>query len=74
MELAILSALEICKTLWPLEYGSISGERIQAYLTDTHESFDININSDWVLAEAMLNSGDVCLPNIIKSPFSSVKK
>jgi CMP-N,N'-diacetyllegionaminic acid synthase len=64
------AALEICKTEMPLKHSSISGDKIKAYLTDTHESFDINISTDWVLAEAMLQSGDVTLSKISKVPYN----
>lgn len=58
------ASLEIAWTRVVKEYRTIAGNNIIPFITEGLEGFDINTPEDWWLAEHMLASGQVALPNI----------
>lgn len=44
--------------------GTISGQRVMAFITTDEEGFDINNSYDWKIAEEMLADGSVTLPEV----------
>ena len=60
------ASLEIAKCSLPLTEKTISGRKIVPFITEGYEGFDINVPEDWILAEALIKSKMVSLPEIIK--------
>ena len=56
LEMSSLSAFNRTKT--------ISGWRIQAFLTEGWEGFDLNVEYDWDIAERMVEEGTALLPEV----------
>jgi CMP-N,N'-diacetyllegionaminic acid synthase len=63
------ASLEIAWTRVVYETKSIAGYTIMPFLTQGYEGFDVNKPVDWMVAEALLHSGEVSLPEIILPPF-----
>jgi CMP-N,N'-diacetyllegionaminic acid synthase len=63
------ASLEIAWTRVVFETKTIAGHTVMPFLTHDHEGFDVNRPVDWMVAEALLASGEVFLPNIDLPPF-----
>ena len=68
------ASLEIAWTRVVLEERSIAGNILMPFLTKEYEGFDVNTAYDWYLAEHLVSKGDVQLPAVPKSPYSSKKR
>lgn len=49
--------------------SGISGNRISPFFTRDFEGFDINKETDWLLAENLIKDSKVTLPNIKHTSF-----
>ena len=58
------ASLEIAHVRTVLETGTISGERVAAFVTEGDEGLDVNTQRDWDLAEYLLDRGDATLPAV----------
>lgn len=56
------ASLEIAWTRTPLELGTIAGRSVMPFYTQGDEGLDVNTESDWILAEALLARGLATLP------------
>ena len=56
------ASLEIAWSRVALEKGSIAGEVIVPFVTESYEGFDVNHPYDWQLAEERIRKGDAILP------------
>lgn len=65
------ASLEIAHVRTVIETETIAGERVQPFLTEGYEGFDINTEDDFLLAEALIASGRVTLPKIERVHVSS---
>lgn len=63
------ASLEIAWTKTVFQKGSISGEAVIPFINSGIESFDINMEEDWKLAEIYIESGKASLPHIAKAPY-----
>lgn len=63
------ASLEIAWTKVVYETKTIAGYTIMPFLTQGYEGFDVNKPVDWMVAEALLNSGEASLPEIDLSPW-----
>jgi CMP-N-acetylneuraminic acid synthetase len=63
------ASLEIawCKLI--SEGQNIDGVSVMPFFTDEAEGFDINTESDWDLAEALLKQGKFTLPPVSQPPY-----
>ena len=68
------ASLEIAWTSVALEKSSIAGEVIMPFFTEGYEGFDVNHPYDWQIAEELVRTNQVCLPDILESPYPSMKK
>ena len=59
LEMASVDAFNRTKT--------ISGWRIQAFMTDSVEGFDLNTEYDWDIAERMVEDGTAVLPRVYET-------
>lgn len=57
------ASLEIARTEVPLSGLGIAGSVIMPFVTEGHEGFDLNFEYDWLVAEHLLKSGEVTLPD-----------
>lgn len=51
------ASLEIAWTSTVEETGTISGERVMAFVSEGYEGYDVNTEGDWLIAEQMVNDG-----------------
>ncbi len=51
------------------EMKTIAGEVVMPFITKGYEGFDVNLPYDWNLAEHLIQTGAVKLPDIDKKPF-----
>lgn len=58
------ASLEIAWTRTALEQKSIAGSIVLPFITQGVEGFDLNTPVDWLVAEALLSSGEAVLPSI----------
>ncbi len=58
------ASLEIAWSRVPIEASSIAGASVIPFITEEYEGFDINTMEDWVLAEQLIERGQVSLPVI----------
>ena len=58
------ASLEIASTEFPLKHGRITGDNILAFVSEGEEGFDLNFPEDWVVAEHLVESGQVVLPKV----------
>jgi N-acylneuraminate cytidylyltransferase len=56
------ASLEIAWTRVPLELGTIAGSEIVPFFTEGREGFDLNRPENWIVAEHLVGSGAVRLP------------
>jgi CMP-N,N'-diacetyllegionaminic acid synthase len=63
------SSLEIAWTRVALEGGTIAGERVLAFVSDSVTGFTIDYPEDWDAAERMMASGEATLPEIQQEPL-----
>jgi CMP-N-acetylneuraminic acid synthetase len=63
------ASLEIAWSRVVFEQGTIAGNIVMPFFTETYEGFDVNSSYDWRLAEHLVKSGEARLPNISKSPY-----
>jgi len=64
------ASLEIAWTRVVYETRSIAGHTVMPFLTQGYEGVDVNRPVDWMVAEALLASGQVSLPEIDLPPFN----
>lgn len=62
------ASLEMVWTRVVEKSGTIAGSRIVPFATEGREGFDINTPDDWILAEALVRTGEAALPAIDDSP------
>jgi CMP-N-acetylneuraminic acid synthetase len=67
------ASLEIAWTRVVLKERTIAGNVLMPFLTEKYEGFDVNNPYDWNLAEHWVSNGDVLLPAVPQSPYSSKK-
>lgn len=58
------ASLEISRVQTVEKTGTISGQRVLPFLTQGNEGFDINSEIDWLVAELLVERGQVTLPEI----------
>jgi N-acylneuraminate cytidylyltransferase len=58
------ASLEIAWTRVVFERRTIAGDVLVPFLTEGYEGFDINDETDWMVAEHLLAEGAVQLPNV----------
>ncbi|RLE18047.1 MAG: acylneuraminate cytidylyltransferase family protein [Actinobacteria bacterium] len=58
------ASLEIAWSRVPLEQGSIAGTAIMPFVSQGFEGFDLNRQGDWIVAEHLVQSGQICLPEL----------
>lgn len=58
------ASLEIAWSRVPLVQGTIAGNAIRPFLTAGHEGFDLNRPENWIVAEHLVSSGEVLLPDL----------
>lgn len=63
------ASLEIAWTSVVLKDGSIAGQVLAPFLTSDEEGFDINVETDWWLAEHLLSQGQATLVDIPQAPY-----
>ena len=63
------ASLEIAWSRVVFEGGTIAGNVVMPFFTESHEGFDVNSCYDWRLAEHLVKRGDARLPTISKSPY-----
>ena len=62
------SALEIAWTRVVSQTGTREGKVVAPFRTRGHEGFNIDDEEDWERARALVDSGDVSLPDVDRSP------
>ena len=65
------SSLEIAWTRVVWETNSQEGKVIAPFFTNGAEGFSIDYESDWYLAERMIETGEAVLPPIDREPFAA---
>jgi N-acylneuraminate cytidylyltransferase len=65
------SSLEIAWTRVVRQYNSREGKVLAPFLTKDAEGFSIDYESDWFLAEHMIEKGEATLPAIDREPFKT---
>jgi CMP-N,N'-diacetyllegionaminic acid synthase len=68
------ASLEIAWTRVVEETHTIAGEKIVPFITEGWEGFDINNPEDWIVAEHLVKTGEVRLPEVKTSPFVQESK
>ena len=63
------ASLEIAWTRVVHETKTIAGYTVMPFLTQGYEGFDVNKPVDWMVAEALLSSGEAFLPEVALPPF-----
>jgi len=63
------ASLEMAWTRVVSETKTIAGHTVMPFLTQGYEGFDVNKPIDWMVAEALLSSGEASLPEIALPPF-----
>lgn len=58
------ASLEMAWTWCVTTFGSISGPKVGAFLTEGYEGFDLNTERDWADAERLIASGAATLPPV----------
>ncbi len=64
------ASLEIAWSRVVFEGRTIAGNVLMPFLTQGYEGFDVNQPYDWRLAEELVKSGEVYLPEIVQAPYS----
>ena len=62
------ASLEIAWTRVVYETKTIAGYTVMPFLTQGYEGFDVNKPVDWMVAEALLSSGEAFLPEVALPP------
>ena len=65
------ASLEIAWTRVVFERGTIAGDVLVPFMTEGYEGFDINDQTDWIVAEGLLADGTVQLPRVTQVPFGA---
>ena len=65
------ASLEIAWCRVVLEKGTIAGEVIMPFLTESYEGFDVNHPDDWTNATDLVKAGMACLPSVPQKPWGS---
>lgn len=68
------ACLEIAWTKLPIERGTIAGEIIVPFLTDSYEGLDVNYEADFFLAEQLIKSKNALIQIINTEPYNFKKK
>ncbi|MGH9346926.1 MAG: acylneuraminate cytidylyltransferase family protein [Vicinamibacterales bacterium] len=63
------ASLEIAWTRVVVERRTIAGEVMVPFVTEGYEGFDINDETDWIVAERLLADGAVRLPRVTQPPY-----
>lgn len=63
------ASLEIAWTRVVSDTRTIAGHTLIPFLTEAHEGFDVNEPIDWVVARALLETGEARLPQIDVTPY-----
>lgn len=58
------ASLEIAHVRTVIETGTIAGSIVAPFLTEDDEGVDVNTERDWALAEYLIDSGEVTLPEV----------
>lgn len=58
------ASLEMAWTAVPLDKGTIAGDAIMPFLSEGYEGFDLNTPEDWMIAEQLVQSARVSLPEL----------
>jgi CMP-N-acetylneuraminic acid synthetase len=66
------ASLEIAWTRVALEKRTIAGDVLMPFVTEGYEGFDINDPHDWMIAERLLEDGEVKLPPVSKAPYAAI--
>lgn len=67
------ASLEIAWSRVVFERRTIAGDTIVPFITEGYEGFDINDQTDWMVAERLLADGVVALPAVRHAPYGAVK-
>ncbi len=67
------ASLEIAWARVPLTQGTIAGTKIIPFITDGYEGFDINKTDDWILAEALVATGEAAPPAVTQAPWPAAQ-
>lgn len=67
------ASLEIAWTRVVFERRTIAGDVLVPFLTEGYEGFDINDQTDWLVAERLLADGAVQLPRITREPYAPAR-
>jgi N-acylneuraminate cytidylyltransferase len=67
------ASLEIAWSRVVFQERTIAGQIVMPFFTQDYEGFDINNEYDWKLAEELIESGEVMLPEITILPYPSRK-
>jgi CMP-N-acetylneuraminic acid synthetase len=65
------ASLEIAWSRVVFERRTIAGDVIVPFITEGYEGFDINDQTDWMVAERLLAEGAVTLPRIATKPYDT---
>jgi len=66
------ASLEVAWSRTVDRHGSIAGRVVRPWVTESHDGFDLNHETDWLLLERLLEQGSVVLegPTIIPAPVT----
>jgi CMP-N,N'-diacetyllegionaminic acid synthase len=67
------ASLEIAWTRVVFERRTIAGDVLVPFLTDGYEGFDINDQTDWMIAERLLADSAVTLPSVAQAPYEGLR-
>jgi len=67
------ASLEIAWSRIALESRSIAGDLITGFVSQGYEGFDVNLEEDWLTAEALLERGLATLPKVSREAYGSVR-
>jgi CMP-N,N'-diacetyllegionaminic acid synthase len=66
------ASLEVAWSRTVDRHGSIAGRVVRPWVTESHDGFDLNHETDWLLLERLLEQGSVVLeePTIVPAPVT----
>jgi N-acylneuraminate cytidylyltransferase len=66
------ASLEVAWSRTVDRHGSIAGRVVRPWVTESHDGFDLNHETDWLLLEHLLEQGSVVLeePTIVPAPVT----
>ena len=68
------ASLEIARTCVVFNGRTIAGQTVVPFFTVGYEGFDINRQSDWDLAERLIETGEATLPRVTAAAYPTDKK